>query len=173
MISHRLNFSNVPLFVYLLITGCVTMSLSLGLQRSTKKKKKNIFVPIVWLIKEGREQMWSQGLFNFSRTFPSATTSFFNLVLPTSLWPFNVTSINECFLSIVCSAAFGEEQHFVMATQTTGWEKNNVIILGTYYACSKAILVIQSHNGDLWEMNGAYCHKWSLFFDKVVKNYFN
>lgn len=28
-------------------------------------------------------------------------------------------------------------------------ERINLIILGTYYACSKAILVIQSYNGDL------------------------
>lgn len=52
-------------------------------------------------------------------------------------------------------------------------ERINLIILGTYYACSKAILVIQSYNGDLWKMNRGYCQKASLFSDKVVRNYFN
>lgn len=49
----------------------------------------------------------------------------------------------------------------------------NLIILGTSHACSRAILVIQSHNADLWNMNGGYCREASLFSDKVVKNYFN
>lgn len=52
-------------------------------------------------------------------------------------------------------------------------ERINLIILGTCYACSRAILVIQSHNSDLWKMNRGYCQEASLFSDKVVRNYFN
>lgn len=52
-------------------------------------------------------------------------------------------------------------------------ERINLIILGTYCACSRAILVIQSYNGDLWKMNRGYCQEASLFSDKVVRNYFN
>lgn len=51
-------------------------------------------------------------------------------------------------------------------------ERINLIILGTYCACSGAILVIQSYNGDLWKMNRGHCREASLFSDKVVKNYF-
>lgn len=53
------------------------------------------------------------------------------------------------------------------------WERINLIILGTYSACSRAILVIQSYNGDLCTINRGYCQEASLFSDKVVRNYFN
>lgn len=52
-------------------------------------------------------------------------------------------------------------------------ERINLIILGTYCACSRAILVIQSHNEHLWKMNSRHCQEASLFSDKVVRNYFN
>ena len=64
-------------------------------------------------------------------------------------------------------------KHFVMAAQTTWWgdfsERTNVIILGTFCAYSKAILVIQSHNGDLWEMNRLHCQKGRLFLIRLLE----